>query len=358
MIAAPRARPGQAAGPGRAAARRREDRRRPAAAAGRGRASGGDGGAGRARAPARRAWRGLLAVPPGGAGRRARESTGGARAGRTCSSSARRNGRRRRPSALWVDDAQSMDYRDARPATRRARRSSGRALLALALAVLLIKAGERVGLMGTDGRAAARRARAAEPHGAGAGGEPREDRPDYGAPPPTGMPPRLARVFFSDFLGDPEALMPALAHAADRGIKGCFVQVLDASEEAFPFDGRAIFESMGGGTEFETQRARALREAYSRGWPSGGRGLRDSAAQARLALPRSTTPASRRARRCSGSTWRSGTGPDADARARWASSRPGCCWRWWRCRSCGGSCGRCRRRRCGGGSRACGCCSG
>ncbi len=45
-------------------------------------------------------------------------------------------------------------------------------------------------------------------------------------------------------------------------MRGVFVQVLDESEEAFPFDGRLIFESMGGGTRFETQRARALQEAY------------------------------------------------------------------------------------------------
>ena len=57
-------------------------------------------------------------------------------------------------------------------------------------------------------------------------------------------------------------MMPALAHAADQGVRGCFVQVLDEVEEAFPFDGRLVFQSMGGGTEFETQRARALREAY------------------------------------------------------------------------------------------------
>ena len=70
-------------------------------------------------------------------------------------------------------------------------------------------------------------------------------------------------IFFSDFLGDLEAMKPALGHAADRGVRGCFVQVLDESEEVFPFDGRMIFESMGGTTEFETQRARALREAYT-----------------------------------------------------------------------------------------------
>src|SRR5690554_7401419 len=77
------------------------------------------------------------------------------------------------------------------------------------------------------------------------------------------MPRNAQAVFFSDFLGDPEGLMPALSHAADQGLRGCFVQVLDESEEVFPFDGRLVFESMGGGTRFETQRARALREAYA-----------------------------------------------------------------------------------------------
>ena len=70
-------------------------------------------------------------------------------------------------------------------------------------------------------------------------------------------------IFLSDFLGDIDAMTPVLAHAADQGVRGCFVQVLDESEEVFPFDGRMIFESMGRTTEFETQRARALKEAYA-----------------------------------------------------------------------------------------------
>ena len=127
--------------------------------------------------------------------------------------------------SLWVDESQAMDYRA--PDSPRSKGERG-ALLALALSVLLIKAGERVALMGTT---------AAQPRGGRA-------------------------VFFSDFLGDPDTLMPALAHAADQGVKGCFVQILDETEELFPFDGRVIFESMGGMTDFETQRARALREAY------------------------------------------------------------------------------------------------
>ncbi len=165
---------------------------------------------------------------------------------------------------LWVDDALSMDYRDPENDDFKARSKYERAaLLALALSVLLIKAGERVSLLGTA---------AAPPRGGRAqlnrmalelGGDPREDRPDYGAPPPGRMPRNAQAMFFSDFLGDPEDLLPALSQAADQGLRGCFVQVLDESEEVFPFDGRLVFESMGGATRFETQRARALREAYA-----------------------------------------------------------------------------------------------
>jgi uncharacterized protein (DUF58 family) len=164
--------------------------------------------------------------------------------------------------SIWVDDALSMDYRDAEHF--RARSKNERAsLLALAVSVLLIKAGERVALMGTDA-AQPRAGRAQLNRMALALGTERTDgqRPDYGLPPNDRIVQGARAVFFSDFLGDIEALKPALAHAADQGVRGCFVQVLDASEEAFPFDGRMIFESMGGTTEFETQRARALRAAY------------------------------------------------------------------------------------------------
>jgi uncharacterized protein (DUF58 family) len=163
--------------------------------------------------------------------------------------------------SIWVDDALSMDYRSQE--SERSKRERA-ALLALSLSVLLIRAGERVALMGTA---------AAQPLGGRAqlnrmamalGGEMRGDRPDYGAPPEDRMARGGRAVFLSDFLGDPQALRPALSHAADRGVRGCFVQVLDESEEAFPFDGRVIFRSMGGGTEFEAQRARVLRADYAR----------------------------------------------------------------------------------------------
>jgi uncharacterized protein (DUF58 family) len=43
---------------------------------------------------------------------------------------------------------------------------------------------------------------------------------------------------------------------------GVLVQVLDPVEEAFPFDGRTVFESPGGSIRFETLRASGLRQAY------------------------------------------------------------------------------------------------
>lgn len=161
--------------------------------------------------------------------------------------------------SLWVDDAQSMDYRgdeDARSKAERAR------LLALALSVLLVAGGERVALMGTPAAQARGGQAQLNRMALALAGTEREDRPDYGTPPAD----RLVRggwaVFFSDFLGDLDGLVAALSHAADQGVRGCFVQVLDATEEAFPFDGRVIFQSMAGLTEFETQRARGLRADY------------------------------------------------------------------------------------------------
>lgn len=161
--------------------------------------------------------------------------------------------------SLWADDALAMDYRGPDSARSKGERA---ALIALALSVLLVKSGERVALMG--GAAAQPRGGRAQLNRmalALAGPRP-EDRPDAGAPPADQFARGGRAVFLSDFLGPLEGLSPALARAADQGVRGVFVQVLDESEETFPFDGRLVFESMGGAVSFETQRARGLREAY------------------------------------------------------------------------------------------------
>lgn len=163
--------------------------------------------------------------------------------------------------SFWVDDALAMDYRDSDDAKARSKFERA-ALLSLALSVLLIKAGERVALMGTEAAQARPGRTQLNRMALSLGGPFREDRPDYGAPPPDRLLRGGRAVFLSDFLGDLDGLEGPMAHAADQGVRGVFVQVLDESEEVFPFDGRLILESMGGGSRFETQRARALQEAY------------------------------------------------------------------------------------------------
>ena len=155
---------------------------------------------------------------------------------------------------LWVDQARSMAFsgaKDRAPKLDRAR------LLALALAVLLLRGGERVGLAGVTpakpGRAQLLELLA---------GLESEDTQDYGAPIVDGMVAHGRAVFLSDFLGQLEPLEAALAAASDRGVKGILLQVLDPAEEDFPFDGRTIFESMTGAMRHETQNAGDLRTRY------------------------------------------------------------------------------------------------
>lgn len=155
---------------------------------------------------------------------------------------------------LWVDQARSMSFtgaKDRAPKLDRAR------LLALALAVLLLRGGERVGLAGVT-PAKPGRAQVLEL----VAGLAAEDAQDYGAPVVDGMVPHGRAVFLSDFLGRLEPLENALAAASDRGVKGILLQVLDPAEEDFPFDGRTIFESMTGAVRHETQNAGDLRARY------------------------------------------------------------------------------------------------
>lgn len=164
---------------------------------------------------------------------------------------------------LWVDPSQSMDFSGS---TKRAAKSDRAQLLALALSVLLLRSGERVGLAGQSppraGRAQilqlAHQLAAPQPSPMPA----TDAGPDYGAPETGGMVSHGRAVFLSDFLGPMDALEAALTRAADRGVKGALLQVLDPVEEDFPFDGRTIFESMAGGLRHETRKAGDLRSRY------------------------------------------------------------------------------------------------
>ncbi len=157
---------------------------------------------------------------------------------------------------FWTDRAQSMRFASS---DRLQSKSLVARTLALAAAVLLIRGGERVGL--SDRSLPPRSGelqllRLAETLST------EEEAAEYGAPETRGMVSNSRAVFLSDFLGDVAPVTAALTKAADRGVKGALVQILDPVEEAFPFDGRTIFESVGGTIQFEAQKARDLKDRY------------------------------------------------------------------------------------------------
>lgn len=157
---------------------------------------------------------------------------------------------------IWVDGSRSMAFTGDKERATKADRAR---VLALAMSVLLVRGGERVGLsnLGQPPRGGPiQLVRMAEALTGDLGDD------DYGMPLTPGLPQHARALFLSDFMGDMKAVEAALAKAADRGVRGTLMQILDPVEESFPFDGRTIFESMGGSISHETLKAGDLKDRY------------------------------------------------------------------------------------------------
>ncbi|EAU46867.1 DUF58 domain-containing protein [Salipiger bermudensis] len=156
---------------------------------------------------------------------------------------------------LWVDGGASMRFTSDQNLPQKSDRAR---LVALATAILLIRGGERVGFTGwqlpprNGDVQVLRLAEALSDDG--------ED--DYSELEARGMIPHARAMFVSDFLGDLDPVEAALTKAADRGVRGVLLQVLDPTEESFPFKGRTIFQSVGGSVAHETLKAGDLRTRY------------------------------------------------------------------------------------------------
>ncbi|MCC5988278.1 MAG: DUF58 domain-containing protein, partial [Pararhodobacter sp.] len=167
-----------------------------------------------------------------------------------------------RAVALWVDPGAAMDFASRKGADSKGARAR---LLAMSLALLLLRGGERVGLARPDMPPRSGQSQAttlALALSAPEAGAEANTGTEHGAPDLAALPPGGHAVLFSDFLGDPAPVEAALAQAAARNVRGYLVQMLDPAEEEFPFDGRTRFESMSGHLRFETLRAADLRGPY------------------------------------------------------------------------------------------------
>ncbi len=158
---------------------------------------------------------------------------------------------------LWPDLSASMAFRSHLASTTKRDRAL---VLMLATAELLVRSGERVGLLGitpptSSRRAATRMAEAIATHAetpALASGQPAKARVG-----------RFSSVLlFSDFLDPIETVREHVEALAARGATGHLVQILDPAEETLPYEGRTEFLGLEGGETWIADRAESLRARY------------------------------------------------------------------------------------------------
>ncbi len=153
---------------------------------------------------------------------------------------------------LWIDRSASMQFVSELALAPKSERA---VVLGLALADMLVRGGERVGLIGLTPAMAhraiidrlAERLAAAPP-----------------ADPPEGLalPPRSDAVLISDFIVPPETLRQRIGALAQRGARGHLVMIVDPAEETFPFTGHNEFQGPEDGSSLRVGDAAGFAPAY------------------------------------------------------------------------------------------------
>lgn len=159
---------------------------------------------------------------------------------------------------IWRDPSRSLDYSSMKDIPTKRHRAD---IIAVALASLLARAGERIGVISAEprlfhGRNAA--ARYLEALGVAAYDE------DASSPPSFPASGHARVVFIGDFFTEIEKTAAAAARAASLGAKGVFVQITDAAEETFPFKGRTEFSNPESRDRLIFGDAGSLKENYLR----------------------------------------------------------------------------------------------
>ncbi len=155
---------------------------------------------------------------------------------------------------LWCDGSPSMHFASHLAHVSKAERAR---LLALALAVLLVRGGEHVGLLGADRRPSTGRATLTRlAHELG------RDGATASLPPAVDLPRYAQIVVIGDLLAPLDEIEAMVRHFTNRGVRGHVLQVLDPAEETLPFTGHTLFEGLEEEGSMLTRRAEELRRAY------------------------------------------------------------------------------------------------
>lgn len=163
---------------------------------------------------------------------------------------------------IWMDPDAGFNWTSDTARTTKLRRAQ---TIALALATLLNRGGERVGMLGRAPRTGPR----AVDRLAHDFLTPQED---------AGAPARSCVIFFSDFYAPVDTWRARLSAAADAGASGALVMVADPAEEDFPFRGRTLFLEPGRRSETLIGRPENVRELYAERLETHRRAIRQAGA--------------------------------------------------------------------------------
>ncbi len=173
---------------------------------------------------------------------------------------------------LWPDLSPSMQFQSSLAPTSKLDRAL---VLSLAAAELLVRGGERVGLLGLTTPTSSRNAtiRLAETIVSNS------DNPALasGLPPPAQISRFSGAILISDFLDPLDKIAEALKRIAGADITGHLIQVLDPIEESLAFEGRMEFIEPEHGQRWIGDRVESLREEYRERLEAHRQGLREIA---------------------------------------------------------------------------------
>jgi uncharacterized protein (DUF58 family) len=160
---------------------------------------------------------------------------------------------------MWSDLSASMDFKSHLSKVTKRDRA---VVLMLASAELLMRGGERIGLMAMSQPSGSRKIASLLAEAIIA---------NVSSPlitksrPPAQQIPRHAEVMlFGDFLAPVPAIRERIEQLASLGARGHMVQVLDPAEETLPYDGRAEFSNASGRERFLADRVETLRVEYQK----------------------------------------------------------------------------------------------
>ncbi|SRR5579883_385801 len=161
---------------------------------------------------------------------------------------------------IWIDRSPSMWFASNLALEAKVDRAL---VLGLAAAELLVRGGERAGLLGLMPPVAARNiierfAAALLAQESSAGYVPEE------LPTPAGIPAGAQAILTGDFLADPQAIAGVIESLSSAGIKSHLVLIADPVEETFPFSGNTEFLDVDSPARLRAGEAQALRQEYTR----------------------------------------------------------------------------------------------